>query len=138
MALNEVYNSQPKFMDINVGNTTTKSGDPVAVGGFNGVAQNNSDGLSVGGVAPHPIAGETIQDTGRYQAPGHCTVAVSGVHRVPLVAAAAMAYGAPVYFKNGALQDSATGATLWGYLYDSRITGAMTIAAFVAVACPIA
>ena len=148
MAQNEVYAAQAKTMDVNVGVSTVKAGDPVVVGGFIGVAQTDSDGGLSGssfGVAggsriPHPIAGETTQDRGPMAAVNHCTVMISGVHQVSVIAAGAMAYGAPVYYKtaDGTLRDVNTGAVLFGYLYDSRITGAMTLKAFVAVACPIA
>ena len=140
MAANEAYQPQPRTMDVNVGVTTVLPGDPVAVGGFNGVAQTASDGGAAVNKVPSPIYNETIQNTGPMQKAGHCTVMVSGVHKVTIVAAAAMPYGAPVYFHaaNSTLSDGSAGNTIWGYLYDSSVTAAGTVKAFVAVACPIA
>jgi predicted RecA/RadA family phage recombinase len=140
MAVNEAYQPQPRTLDVNVTITTVLPGDPVVVGGFIGVAQTASDGGAAVGKVPTPIAGETVQNRGPYQAAGHCTIMCSGIHKMTLVAAAAVVYGAPIYYQasDRSLRDTAAGNTLWGYLYDSSVTAAGTVRAFVAVACPIA
>lgn len=127
MSKNEVYSpsSRERGITINVGNTTTKAGDPVHVGAYVGVAETDSDG----GVGAGGYTGLVSQSTGQAingLQPGYVAMARMGVFRVPVVTAAAANVGDWVYIKgDNTLTTVAAGSTKFGVLFEA-IAGVVT------------
>ena len=121
MAKNEVYapGSMPRGLVLNVGNTTTKAGQPVHVGALVGVAETDSDG----GVGAGGYTGLVSQSTGVAVSglqPGFASVAIEGVFRLPVVTAASAAVGDWVYITStNTLTTVVTGNTKFGILYEA-------------------
>lgn len=120
MSMNEVYapKAMPRGVVLNVGNTTTKSGDPVHVGAFVGVAETASDG----GVGAGGYTGLYSQTTGVSVSglqPNFCSVAIDGVFKLPVVTAAAAAAGDWVYITNTNTLTTVAGTnTKFGILFE--------------------
>jgi hypothetical protein len=124
MSMNQVYDGPIRSMDVNVGRSTVKSGDPVVVGGFVGVAETDSDGGVADGRYPVPLGGGTSW-AGRYQAVNHCTIRLRGGFRVPVVFTATQpTEGQPIYITSAVppvLNTVASGNTLFGYYHDTIV-----------------
>ena len=119
MAINAVFQAGRNLsLEVPAG---TKAGDPLRIGSLNCIAVTDRGDASVtknlgGGVS-------ITQPTGGVgNGPTFASVRVGeGAWRVPVVSAAAVEIGQPVYIKaDNTLTDDATGNTLWGISLQAR------------------
>lgn len=99
----------------------TKSGDPVRVGGLNGVAITDRANA---GVSPVNADGtvNTAFNAGGGNPNGHASVWFEGVANLPVTTASAPAFGAPVYYDDAAKKLTTTAGSLavWGHVVDAN------------------
>lgn len=124
MAKNEVY-KDADYLSLPVA-TGKKSGDPVRVGGLNGVLQTNEGSVDR---AARNIA------TPNYKGPaspssnedGFASVALKGAWRLPTTSAVA-SVGLPIYITSaGALVTADSGNSLFGHALSTKASGAGTV-----------
>ena len=120
MALNTVYKPGDHLpAPVPAG---TKSGDPLRLGGLNGVAVTDRANL----VAPLNADGSvnTAYNRGGGNTNGNASVWFEGVVSVPVTAAAAPAYGTPVYYDPATKKLTVTAGSLavWGHVVDPAPT----------------
>ncbi len=136
MARNEVFWSAERIsapVDKTTGAVVVKSGDPVRIGALNAVATTDA-GRSVDmgsnvGFMPILSASENRVPTGNQ--PGYASIKTTGAWRVPVTAAAAIAYGTPIYavadadpaIKKVTLTTTASGNKLWGIAIEAFPSG---------------
>lgn len=119
MAKNEIYKEANNLsLPVPVG---TKSGDPVRIGGLNGVAQVDEPtaylATLTGGYNESPSSNK----------PGYASIKLNGAHRFPVATATALAVGAPVYITpaNALTTTDNSGANaLFGYALSVKGTTA--------------
>ena len=90
MARNQVY-KEADFLSLPVA-TGKLSGDPVRIGGLNGVLLTNEGSVDNPNVATRPY-NEAPSSNG----PGYASVALKGAFRLPVSTTNTLAVGAPVY-----------------------------------------
>lgn len=95
----------------------TKSGDPVRIGGLNGVAIVDRAAASTG---PLNADGSlnTAYNRGGGNANGNASVQFDGAHKVVVTSAAAPTYGQAIHLTAAGLTTTAGSDPLWGYSVD--------------------
>lgn len=95
----------------------TKSGDPVRIGGLNGVAIVDRAAASTG---PLNADGSlnTAYNRGGGNANGNASVQFDGAHRVVVTSGAAPTYGQAIHLAAAGLTTTAGSDPLWGYSVD--------------------
>lgn len=95
----------------------TKSGDPVRIGGLNGVAIVDRAAASTG---PLNADGSlnTAYNRGGGNANGNASVQFDGAHKVVVTSAAAPTYGQAIHLAAAGLTTTAGSDPLWGYSVD--------------------
>ena len=95
----------------------TKSGDPVRIGGLNGVAIVDRAVASTGPVnADGSLNTAYNRDGGN--ANGNASVQFDGAHKVVVTSAAAPTYGQAIHLAAAGLTTTAGSDPLWGYSVD--------------------
>ena len=95
----------------------TKSGDPVRIGGLNGVAIVDRAAASTG---PLNADGSlnTAYNRGGGNADGNASVKYSGAFKLSVTSAAAPTYGQAIHLASAGLTTTAGSDPLWGYSVD--------------------
>ena len=115
MSTNEIYEaSDPLPAPVPAG---TKSGDPVRIGGLNGIAIVNRAAASTG---PLNADGSlnTAYNRGGGNADGNASVKYSGAFKLSVTSTAAPTYGQAIYLAAAGLTTTAGSDPLWGYSVD--------------------
>ena len=115
MSTNKIYNDgDPLPAPVPAG---TKSGDPVRIGGLNGVAIVDRAAASTGPVNADGSL-NTAYNRGGGNADGNASVQFDGVHKVSVTSAAAPTYGQAIHLAAAGLTTTAGSDPLWGYSVD--------------------
>ena len=95
----------------------TKSGDPVRIGGLNGVAIVDRAAASTG---PLNADGSlnTAYNRGGGNANGNASVQFDGAHEVVVTSTTAPTYGQAIHLASAGLTTTAGSDPLWGYSVD--------------------
>lgn len=98
----------------------TKSGDPVRIGGLNGVAITDRANLVAAVNADGSV--NASYNAGGGNLNGHASVWFEGVANLPVTTASAPTFGAPVYFDDAAKKLTTTAGSLavWGHVVDAN------------------
>ena len=98
----------------------TKSGDPVRIGGLNGVAITDRANLVAAVNADGTV--NSAYNAGGGNPNGHASVWFEGVASLPVTAASGPAFGAPVYFDDAAKKLTVTAGSLavYGHVVDAN------------------